>query len=192
MNRRKIIELVLIICFGLVLTIAGCNTPKPTTQPTSSTPPELNFPAGSYDSVQTYSNSLTLAYTIKGDVIAIGLKARSAGWIGFALGNAHGTSDVIMCFVVNDQLTVQDCHDASKAGVHPLDTSNGGTDDVTVVGGSELNGITTIEFTRKLVTGDTLDLAFVKGNNTITWALGPTDAITSHHSQIGFATIFVP
>ncbi|APV44930.1 hypothetical protein Dform_01609 [Dehalogenimonas formicexedens] len=181
-----------VICVGVIVLIAGCGTSQQTTQPTSTTPPELDFPAGAYSSVQTYSNSITIAYTVQGDTIKIGLKARTAGWVAIALGTAHGDSDVIIGWVADGQVTIDDTNHASKAGLHQLDINTGGTNDVTTVGGSEINGITTLEFTRKLVTGDTQDLPFVKGNNTITWAIGPTDAITSHHSEIGFATITIP
>ncbi|XUW99937.1 MAG: DOMON domain-containing protein [Dehalogenimonas sp.] len=180
------------ICAIFILLIGGCSTPQQTTHTTSTTPPELDFPVGSYASVNTYSNSITIAYTVQGDTIAIGLKARTTGWVAIALGNAHGDSDVILGWVANGQVTINDTNRASKAGLHQLDVDTGGTNDVNVVGGSEISAITTLEFTRKLVTGDTQDLPFLKGNNTVTWAIGPTDAITSHHSEYGFVTITIP
>jgi hypothetical protein len=191
MNRGAILKPLAASFITLVFLATGCSTPQ-VTHTTSTTPPELDFPAGSYTNVQTYVNSITIAYNIQGDSIAIGLKARTSGWVAIALGTAHGDSDVILGYVSNGQVTILDTNHASKAGLHQLDIDTGGTNDITTVGGSEINGITTLEFTRKLVTGDTQDLPFTKGNDTITWAIGPTDAITSHHSEIGFATITIP
>jgi hypothetical protein len=191
MDRGGIPKL-LAASFAISLLLAiGCGTPQ-ITHTTSTTPPELDFPGGSYVNVQTYLNSITIAYTVQGDTISVGLKARTSGWVAIALGTAHGDSDVILGYVSNGQVTILDTNHASKAGLHQLDVDTGGTNDVTIVGGGEINGITTLEFTRKLVTGDTQDVSFSKGNNTITWAIGPTDAITSHHSEIGFATVTIP
>jgi hypothetical protein len=60
------------------------------------------------------------------------------------------------------------------------------------VTGSEVGGITTIEFKRKLDTSDKYDLPLVTGSNVITWAIGPTDDTTQEHSAVGLGTFEIP
>jgi hypothetical protein len=182
------------VLIGTAVAFAGCGDGGgQTTQPTSTTPPELDFPQGRYAEVQTYGSVFTLAYTVSGDTISVGLKVKTPGWVAVAMGPAHGNSDVWIGFVnAAGELILEDSDNASKAGDHPRDSSRGGTDDLFDFSGSESGGVTTIEFKRLLNTGDSLDIALVPGNNSITWAIGQTDLLTNMHVRFGFGTITVP
>jgi hypothetical protein len=192
-QRHAAISLIAVI-IATATVLAGCGgNGGPPTQPTSTTPLELAFPPGKYTEVQTYGNVFTLAYTVTGDTISVGLKVKTPGWVAIAMGPAHGNSDVWIGFVnAAGQLILEDSDNASKAGDHPKDSSRGGTDDLFDFSGSESGGITTIEFKRLLNTGDSLDIPLVPGNNSITWALGQTDLLTNMHIRFGFGTITVP
>ena len=185
------------ILLAAALALAGCGPGRPlsTTPPPGSTPPELGFPAGRYSSVQTYGDPpvFTIAYRVAGDTIAVGIKAKTNGWVAVALGEAvHVQSDVWIGYVTADgQAIILDSDNASKAGNHALDSTRGGADDLFDISGSESNGITTLEFKRRLNTGESLDIALAPGNNQFTWAFGATDSLTSIHIRIGFGTITI-
>ena len=176
-----------------ILTACGGPSANPTTTlPLSSSVPatssgSLSFPSGKYVNSTTYSGVFTLAYTVNGANISIGLKAKTVGWIAIALGNPHGNSDVMIGYVSNGQVTLLDSYNASESGNHPIDPNN----DLLNISGSETGGITTIEFTRALNTGDKLDLPLVEGDNVVTWAFGASDDVTQEHSDVGIATITV-
>jgi hypothetical protein len=175
----------------------GGGTPtRTTTQPplsTTTTSDPLAFPAGKYVKNELYNGLFRLAYTVGDDgIIAIGIKAKTVGWVAIAIGNPHGTSDVIIGYIENGQVTLLDTHDARESGGHPLDSAFGGTSDLFAISGSEANGITTIEFKRKLNTGDQFDLRLIVGTNTLTWAFGVNDSLAQEHSLVGLAVITVP
>ena len=74
-------------------------------------------------------------------------------------------------------------------GPHPQDTELGGTNDILEFAGKEEDGYTTIEFKRKLDTGDKYDNPLVKGKNQILWSYGPDDTATSKHVNRGYGEI---
>jgi hypothetical protein len=84
---------------------------------------------------------------------------------------------------------VEDMFSTGMFGPHPPDDKQGGTSDVTMVSGSEKDGVTIIEFKRKLVTGDTLDKPLKLGENKIIWAIGDTKEISMKHSRRGYGIL---
>jgi len=196
--RRSIGKAVMIPAVLIALfAISGCSgggsttTNPPATQPPTSTTTSgtMSFPGGKYVTDVLYSDQFRLAYTVTDDgIISIGIKAKTGGWVAIAIGSPHGRSDIWIGYVSAGQVTFLDTHDASESGAHPLDTASGGTNDLTNVTGSEVSGITTIEFKRKLDTGDKYDLPLVTGTNVVVWAIGPSDDINQEHSVVGLAT----
>ncbi|APV44929.1 hypothetical protein Dform_01608 [Dehalogenimonas formicexedens] len=195
--KNSISLLAMIVPFIIALSaMTACGGgPTATTNPPTSQPPTtpagtMDFPSGKYQSDTLYSDQFRLAYTVASDgIISIGIKARTTGWVAIAIGNPHGQSDVWIGYVSSGQVTLLDTYNASYSGSHPLDTgSSGGTNDLTNVTGSEANGITTIEFKRKLDTGDKNDLPLVAGSNIVMWAIGPADDMFQEHSVLGIAT----
>jgi hypothetical protein len=165
-----------------------------TTQPPVSTTTigTMDFPSGKYTTSQIYSDQFRLAYTVNDDgTILVGIKAKTPGWVAVSIGSPHGKSDIWIGYVSGGQATLLDTHDATYSGSHPLDVSSGGTNDLTNITGSEANGVTTIEFKRKLDTGDKYDVPLVTGSNTIVWAIGATDDTNMEHSVVGLGTIEV-
>jgi hypothetical protein len=102
-------------------------------------------------------------------------------------------SDMIFGWVeIDGAVNVVDAYSTGPLGPHPADTEQGGTDDILTYGGREENGATTIEFTRKLDTGDEYDNPIPSsGKLKIIWAAGSSDDFNSKHGSnwVGYGTI---
>jgi hypothetical protein len=127
--------------------------------------------AGEYRNLY-YSNPIRmyLYWSVVGDRLYVGLRAPAQGWVAINLmqmnGSIHG--DTIIGFVtpglfgdkleLADQVAPEDGHFP-----HVDDTERGGVDSILDKDGSEEAGVTIIEFSRKLDTGDVNDTTLVEG-----------------------------
>lgn len=110
--------------------------------------------------------------------IQITVSAPTTGWIavGFEPSAAMMDADIIMGYVSDGEVYIRDDWGDGYTS-HKSDEELGGTDDITVVSGSEESGITVISFNRPLSADDTYDRELVIGNTyTILIAYGPDDA----------------
>jgi len=99
-------------------------------------------------------------------------------------------ADMVFGWISNNTPTILDVYSTGAFGPHPPDIELGGKDDLIEKGGTESNGITYIEFKRKLNTGDTYDKAFTRGQNIeIIWGIGSSDSLNSLHSSRGSGNI---
>ncbi len=147
-----------------------------------------------YDFNGTFGDGiLTIYWKVDGDEINIGMVGKTTGWIsiGFGYTTAMEDSDMIFGWVEDDgTVKVVDTYSTGPTGPHPEDTDQGGTDDVIDFGGREINGITTIEFIRKLVTGDNRDNPIpTNGTLQILWATSSSDSFNSIHDHVGYGTM---
>lgn len=128
---------------------------------------------------------------LEGDSVMIGLKAKTNGWIALGIDpeDKMKGADMLLCYVQDGKAAVVDMYSTGPFGPHPPDASQGGTQDVTVVGGSRTDGVTAIEFQRKLNTGDSKDKPLKPGENKILWAIGETTDITAKHSRRGYGIL---
>ncbi len=129
---------------------------------------------------QDYSHSITegkmtFSWSIDGDNIAAKVSAPTTGWVsvGFNPTSRMKDADIIIGYVKGDKVTIKD--EFGTAGTkHKSDTKIGGTDNVTVIGGSEENKVTTIEFSVPLNSGDAKDTVIdPDGDTPIILAYGP-------------------
>lgn len=192
----------LFLLFSVLLTaglvLAGCGGNGGPT-PTTSAPPTTTGPTGpiaftgsKYARQQSYNDIITIATNNDDGSISIGIKARTTGWIAIALSPSlqKAGADLWM-FTVNDNGTVTavDSYNPGYSGSHPPDTAYNGKNDLFNVTGSEVNGITTIEFKRNLNTLEPYDVRIVNGVNSFIWAIGPSDNTFEEHSLLGFGEI---
>jgi hypothetical protein len=120
------------------------------------------------------------------------LKGETMGWIaiGFEPSVQMDEADMIFGWVSEGIVTMDDLYSTGPTGPHPTDISLGGTNDLLEYGGREENGVTILEFKRRLNTGDTYDHAFKQGQTlTIIWAIGDADNLTTKHSVTGYGQI---
>eukprot|EP00038_Savillea_parva_P003003 m.119932 g.119932 ORF g.119932 m.119932 type:complete len:4300 (+) comp11038_c0_seq7:960-13859(+) len=108
------------------------------------------------------------------DAIQFTLTGATSGWLAVGIADnagSMGPADVMMCWVRNGVATATDRFNPQR-GVNVLDVSQ----DITLVSGSESNGITTCTFTRPLAASDSNDREVPAGAANLLWAMGPLDA----------------
>jgi hypothetical protein len=121
------------------------------------------------------------------------MKAKTTGFVALGIqpGSGMMNADIIFGIVKNGQAEIYDMFSTGIWGPHPQDTALGGSADITVFGGTEENGYTTIEFKRTLASRDIYDKSLVKGNNPIIWAYGYSDDLNLQHSTRGYGAITI-
>ncbi|KQC04059.1 MAG: hypothetical protein APR53_04095 [Methanoculleus sp. SDB] len=139
-----------------------------------------------YDNSVTYSNGkMTIYWTNDPDVLYMALRGEATGWvsIGFEPTTAMMDADMLFGYVEDGNAIVFDMNSTGPVGPHPPDTDLGGTSDILASGGSESDGITIIEFSRLLNTGDTYDRTLISGQTVkFIWGIGTTDSATFRHN----------
>ncbi|MHA1214221.1 MAG: DOMON domain-containing protein [Candidatus Hodarchaeales archaeon] len=113
--------------------------------------------------------------------------------IGIEPSVAMLNEDLIFGWVSTDNTpTVIDAYSLNSYGSnHLADTTLGGTDDILTFNGTEVNGITTLEIERFLVTEDTdydNDIP-AEGTMKMIWAIGGSDSFSDSHIKRGSVTI---
>ena len=131
--------------------------------------------AASYDH-EVESKGVTFAWKIDGDTLHGKMSAKTGGWVavGFNPTKKMQDGNYIIGFVKDGKAEVAD-HFGDKATGHSPDEDLGGSSEVTLVGGSEEGGVTTIEFTIPLDSGDKYDSALAKDGDTVVLLAYGTD-----------------
>jgi len=135
---------------------------------------------------------MEIHWKVEGDNITFAIRAKTTGWvsIGFDPENAMLRADMVFGLVKGGSPLAIDAWSTGATGPHPEDTELGGTFDILAYGGTETDGWTTIEFTRKLITPDGFDKSIPRdGKLKVIWAFGVTDDWNSKHSRVGYATL---
>jgi hypothetical protein len=146
-----------------------------------------------YEQVLTLGGgTYTLAWeTVGEDVIYFGMSAQTDGWValGFDPVVVIDNADILYGWVDEDgAVSVVDTISIGAYGPTPLDTERGGTSDILDYAGSQVEGWTTIEFSRYLRTGDEMDSSIdADGGNKLVWMYGGTDDFRSRYTEFGYA-----
>ena len=178
------------------LFIGGCSNSKPAQSLSKSQAPEVSWQSDGSINPKEYSHQqsfgdLVVYSRLVGDHACLGLQAPAKGWIalGFGSEGKMKNADILLFTLRNGKVEGEDSFSSSPRGPHPADLSQGGTNDILELTGSEKDGVMTVEFKRKLRTGDPYDKDLQPGNNTIIWALGSNFKIASRHLQQGTGTL---
>ena len=181
---------------AVVPPIPPSNTPQQPPAPAVTPVPAIKWAADGVISADEYQNNraygdYTINWSNDNDYIYIGIKARTAGWVavGFGAETFMKNADIIMGSVTGGKLTIADMFSTGEFGPHPPDTQLGGTADILASAGKFDNGYTTIEFKRKLNTGDKFDKPLIMGINKIIWAYSNEPVLTIKHSSRGTGEI---
>lgn len=178
------------------LFIGGCSNSKPAQSLSKSQAPEVSWQSDGSITPKEYSHQqvlgdLVVYSRLAGDHACFGLQSPTKGWIALGLGSEGKmkNADILIFTLRNGKVEGEDSFSSSPSGPHPADLSQGGTNDILELTGSEKDGVMTVEFKRKLRTGDPYDKDLHPGNNTIIWALGSNFKIASRHLQQGTGTL---
>ena len=153
-----------------------------------------------YRSAMTIKGSTGKKFTIYSTPIGldifIALEVETSGWIAIGIeptDNLHKNADMIFGWVDEQgRAKVVDAFSPESLGPHPEDKELGGTTDIKLFAGSEMNGITTIEFVRPLITGDRFDNDIQRKTYTsIIWAYGEDDDWRTKHQEQGRSSITI-
>jgi len=132
-----------------------------------------NIQAAEYDH-EVKDKKISFAWKVDGQTLAVKLIAETEGWVGIGFNPVSEMkgANFILGYVKDGEVKLDDDY-GTDASAHRSDTKLGGTSDVTLVGGSETGGMTTIEFTIPLQSGDNNDTKIdVNGDTTVLLAYG--------------------
>ncbi len=115
------------------------------------------FAEQSYD-YQTKVQDMDFAWKVDGENLHVKLSAKTTSWVGIGFNPSAKMKDAdfVLGYVKKDKVKVSDEYGDGENS-HKSDKKLGGTDNVTVVGGSEKNGVTTVEFFLPLKSGEETD-----------------------------------
>jgi rhodanese-related sulfurtransferase len=177
---------VLHLILSLILSISFFGISKPV----SISRAEVKFDGQISEKEYTQSKSydkgnFELHWRIEGDTVAIAMKAKTTGWVSLGISPTvmMKDADMIIAWVEkNGDTKLFDAFSTGEMGPHPPDEKLGGTNDISTYAGTELGEYTTIEFQRKLDTGDKYDRTFPRsGTLKIMVAYGSRDDFAAMH-----------
>jgi hypothetical protein len=132
----------------------------------------------------------TLAWTIAGDKIYFAMAAQTNGWVAVGLDPivVADNADLLFGWVDGQgRPSMVDAYSLGAYGPFPPDTKLGGTDDILQYAGTEQEGVTTLEFSRLLNTGDQYDSTISpRGGNKIIWMYGAVDDYNTRFTDMGY------
>jgi hypothetical protein len=131
--------------------------------------------------------NIDLYWTIDRDQIFFGLHSTAQGWLAMGLdpdGPAMKGADIVFGYFQDGKAVINDEY-APTISSHVRDIDLGGTDDLFQRAGSRDPQGTTIEWVRKLLTGDRFDRSITAGNHLVMFAFSDTDDPTGYHGEAG-------
>ncbi len=131
--------------------------------------------------------NMDLYWTIYKDKIYFGLRSAGSGWLALGLdpsGTGMKGADIVFGYVQDGQATIVDEY-APSLSSHVADIDLGGNDDLLQRAGREDGNGTTIEWVRRLLTGDIKDRSITAGRHVVMLAYSNSDDPTGYHGQAG-------
>jgi hypothetical protein len=114
------------------------------------------------------AKDISFSWTIDGDKLAGKIAAKTDGWVGVGFNPSDKMKDAnfVIGYVKDGETKMIDEYGTTPTG-HKNDEELGGKTDVTLVGGTEEGGMTTIEFVMPLQSGDEKDGSLVVDGDTV-------------------------
>ena len=151
----------------------------------------MAFSAVAQEWTETVVEDMTVRHAIVGSDILLSVSAPTTGWvaIGFEPTRMMADANIMIGYVNGNEVVVED-HFGNGRFTHRPDNRLGGNDDVTVIGGSEDSGSTTIEFSIPLNSGDQYDRVLAAGQTArVILAWGANDNTGRKHRRRYSTTI---
>lgn len=158
-----------------ILIVIGCSSGKDNTKPVLS------------EGFKEFNGAdITFQWKITGDTLEAVLSAPTNGWVavGFNPSEMMKDANIIIGFISKENtVSIRDDY-GSWLTSHVSDESQGGTSDVTIIGGEESKSRTTIRFTIPLDSGDVRDQVIRIGEKTrVILSYGRSDDINKIHKK---------
>lgn len=135
--------------------------------------------AGEYAKILKHEKSgITLSWSIVGDTIYIAIQAENEGWVGLGMMTAKDDkkkgADSYLFTMEDGKLVAMDMIQVKRTGRPALDEDEGGKNSILASAATQNGKAWTIEFSRKLNTGDKADMDIAAGKKFfLMLALGP-------------------
>ncbi len=139
------------------------------------------------------SGGMELSWRVAADALEVKVSAPTTGWVavGFDPSRMMKDANILIGYVDGSSIVVTDQFGVATTS-HRLDEAIGGRTDVTVIGGSESDGVTELHFSIPLDSGDERDRVLTPGSEyTVILAHGENDAddVESYHKARAALTI---
>lgn len=137
------------------------------------------------------TEGISFTWEIDEGLLHCTVRAETEGWIavGFKPERAMKGANIIIGYVDKDSIILED-HYGTGTFSHSADTDLGGEKNLTIVQGTENKGITEIEFTIPLDSGDEKDTVLSSGEMiSVILAYGKRDNLRSKHKSRGTVEI---
>ncbi|GAB1482340.1 hypothetical protein MASR2M78_11550 [Treponema sp.] len=139
------------------------------------------------------ANGIQFSLMIKGETAEITLSAPYKGWVavGFDPSSRMKDANVIIGYVKDGKAFARDDFGTSQIS-HNDDEKLGGRSNLLSYSGTEVDGLTTMNFTIPLDSGDSKDVVLSKGSHTIILGASNSDSFTGFHTKVGKTSIIIP
>ncbi len=132
------------------------------------------------------ASGITLSWTVAGDTIYVGIRAQAEGWVGVGFlpekTKSKQGADQYIFTVEGGKPVAFDLYQSSAAGPPVLDEQNGGKKSILQSAVVREGNAVTVEFSRKLKTGEKTDMDIVLGKKfSLLLAVGASEAWRAPH-----------
>jgi hypothetical protein len=143
--------------------------------------------------VKAEAAGVSFEFAVSGDEAVITLKAKTTGWIAYGLDpeNRMGGADIVIVYFKDGKAYARDDYADSTFGHRP-DVSQGGTDDIRSVTGTEADGFTAITVRLPRLSKDAKDKKFTPGKHKLLLSYGLRDDPSAKHASRGSVDIDIP
>ena len=145
--------------------------------------------AGEYAKTLKHEKSgVTLSWSIVGDTIYIAMQVESPGWIGIGMlaekDDKKLGADSYIFTMDGGKFTAMDMTQIKRTGKPAEDTDEGGKNSILQSAGTYVNKVWTVEFSRKLKTGEATDMDITAGKKFfLMLAEGPEMSLKEEHKK---------
>lgn len=124
--------------------------------------------SGEYAKTLKHEKSgLTLSWSIVGDTLYMAVQGESNGWLGIGFmaeeDDKKKGADMYLFAMVGGKFTAMDMVQVKRTGAPKLDTDEGGKSSLLAAAGTYAGKTWTVEFSRKLKTGEATDIDITAG-----------------------------
>jgi hypothetical protein len=127
---------------------------------------------------------MSFAWKVDGENLVVKLSAETTGWVGIGFNPSKKMKDAnyVIGYVKKGEAKIRDDFGVGERK-HKADEKLGGTSNSTLIGGTEENGMTTLEFSLPLSSGDKHDTIIDPAGDTIVLLAygGKRDSLISAH-----------